>query len=202
MRSAYASYFVLLYWTSWFYCSLWITFCCDSSLVSFPGPAGVFWLPRFVIWQSVRCGGGERVFLFCFHLPLVILYHHNQMCPQQSWPVPLCGQLRTSREKGKKVKVIWLCPTLCNPMVYTVHGILQSRILEWVVFPLSRGPSQPRDWTWVSHIVGRFFTSWGTSEALERFFTNSSLELTLTSIYVFHFPSVEPIRISFHWITD
>ena len=41
----------------------------------------------------------------------------------------------------------------------TVHGILQARILEWVVFPFSRGSSQPRDQTQVSHISGRFFTS-------------------------------------------
>ena len=34
-----------------------------------------------------------------------------------------------------------------HPMDYTVHGILQARILEWVVFPFSRGSSQPRDWT-------------------------------------------------------
>ena len=27
------------------------------------------------------------------------------------------------------------CPTLCDPMDYTVHGILQARILEWVAFP-------------------------------------------------------------------
>ena len=33
------------------------------------------------------------------------------------------------------VKVAQLCPTLCNPMDYTVHGILQARILEWVPFP-------------------------------------------------------------------
>ena len=32
-------------------------------------------------------------------------------------------------------------------MDYTVHGILQARILEWVAFPLSRGSSQPRDRT-------------------------------------------------------
>ena len=31
-----------------------------------------------------------------------------------------------------KVKVIQLSPTLCNSMDYTVHGILQARILEWV----------------------------------------------------------------------
>ena len=34
-----------------------------------------------------------------------------------------------------KVKVAQLCPTLCDPMDYTVHGILQVRILEWVAFP-------------------------------------------------------------------
>ena len=40
-----------------------------------------------------------------------------------------------------------------------VHGILQARILEWVAFHFSRGSSQPRDRTQVSHIAGRFFTS-------------------------------------------
>ena len=39
---------------------------------------------------------------------------------------------------GSEVKVAQSCPTLCNPMDYTVHGILQARILEWVVFPFSR----------------------------------------------------------------
>ena len=34
-----------------------------------------------------------------------------------------------------KVKITQLSPALCNPMVYTVHGILQARILEWVAFP-------------------------------------------------------------------
>ena len=40
-----------------------------------------------------------------------------------------------------KAKVIWSCPTLCNPMDYAVHVILQARILEWVAFPFSRGSS-------------------------------------------------------------
>ena len=58
-----------------------------------------------------------------------------------------------------EVKVAHSCLTLCNPMDYTVHGILQARILEWVAVPFSKGSSQPRDWTQVSHIAGRFFTS-------------------------------------------
>ena len=52
-------------------------------------------------------------------------------------------------------------------MDYTVHGILQARILQWVAFPFSRESSQPRDQTQVSYIVGRFFTSWATREAQE-----------------------------------
>ena len=40
----------------------------------------------------------------------------------------------------------------------TVHGILQARLLEWVAFSFSRGSSQPRDQTQVSHIAGEFFT--------------------------------------------
>ena len=42
-------------------------------------------------------------------------------------------------------------------MDYTVHGVLQARILKWVAIPYSRGSSQPRDGTQVSHIAGRFF---------------------------------------------
>ena len=50
----------------------------------------------------------------------------------------------------RKVKVPQLCLTLCDPMDYTVHGILQARILKWVAIPFSRRSSQPRDRTQVS----------------------------------------------------
>ena len=52
-------------------------------------------------------------------------------------------------------------------MDYTVHGILQARILEWVAFPFSRRSSQPRDQTQVFHIAGRFFICWATRETQE-----------------------------------
>ena len=64
-----------------------------------------------------------------------------------------------------KVKVAQLCPILCDPVDYTVDGILQAGILEWVAFPSSRESSQPRDQTQVSRIAGRFFTSWATRKA-------------------------------------
>ena len=49
-----------------------------------------------------------------------------------------------------KMKVTQSCPTLCNPIDYTVHGIFQARVLEWVAFHFSRGSSQTRDQTQVS----------------------------------------------------
>ena len=68
--------------------------------------------------------------------------------------------------KWSEVKVAQSCLTLCNPMDYTVHGILQARMLGWIAVLFSRGCSQPSDWTQVSHIVGRFFTRWATREIL------------------------------------
>ena len=52
-----------------------------------------------------------------------------------------------------------LCdPTDCSPPDFSVHGILQARILEWIAIPFSRETSQPRDRALVSRIAGRFFT--------------------------------------------
>ena len=72
--------------------------------------------------------------------------------------------------KEQKVLVTQSCPTLCNPMDYSlpvssVHGSLQARILEWEAIPFSTGSSPPRDWTQVSHIAGRWFNLWATREA-------------------------------------
>ena len=68
-----------------------------------------------------------------------------------------------------KVLVSQPCVTLCDPLDYRLsllcHRILQARRLEWVAIPFSRGSSQCRDWTWVSHIAGRFFTVWNTRKA-------------------------------------
>ena len=79
-----------------------------------------------------------------------------------------------------KIKVAPACLTLWG---YTVHGILQARILEWVAFPFSRESSQARDWTQVSHIAGGFFTCWATKEAFvddsrhQKYFSNMKIQL-------------------------
>ena len=56
--------------------------------------------------------------------------------------------------------------SLLDTMDYTVHGILQARILEWVAFPFSRGSSPHRNWTRVSCVAGRYFTNWAMREAV------------------------------------
>ena len=63
------------------------------------------------------------------------------------------------------MKVTQLSPTLCDPMDCAIHAILQVRILECIAFPFSRGSSQPRYRTQVSHVADGFFTSWVTREA-------------------------------------
>ena len=81
------------------------------------------------------------------------------------WASKTCNSQPRSRTQLSKTQVTQSCQTLCDPVDYTVCGILQARILEWVAFPFSRGSSQPRDWTQVSCIAGGFFTNWTIREA-------------------------------------
>ena len=65
--------------------------------------------------------------------------------------------------------VTQLCPTLCDPMDcslpgFSVHGISQARILEWVAISFSRGSSRPSDWTHVSWIGRWILYHWATTE--------------------------------------
>ena len=64
----------------------------------------------------------------------------------------------------------------CSSPHSSVLGISQAKILEWIIIPFSRGSSQPSDWTWVSHIAGRFFTISATREAPYYFRTLISSE--------------------------
>ena len=75
-----------------------------------------------------------------------------------SLPTEQPGKPQTKVEM--KVKVAQSCPALCDLMDYTVHGILQVRILEWVAFPFSWGSSQTQGLNTGLCIAGRFFTNW------------------------------------------
>ena len=75
-----------------------------------------------------------------------------------------------------------------NPPSFSVRGILQAIILEWVAIPFSRESSWPRGRIWVSSIVSRFFTIWGTREA-----PNSSCWENFRILAFFHY-SQNPFR--------
>ena len=71
--------------------------------------------------------------------------------------------------KLKESEVAQSCRTPCDPMDCSppgssIHGFFQARILEWVAISFYRRSSRPRDWTGVSHIVGRRFTILATGE--------------------------------------
>ena len=111
------------------------------------------------LWYCLTTSSSAAPFSFCF----------------QSFPASGSFLSQTFVSHGQsfgamkvkvKAKVLWSCPTLCDPMDYTVYGILKARILEWVAFPFFMGSSQPRDYTQVSRIAGGFFASWATREAL------------------------------------
>ena len=94
----------------------------------------------------------------------------------------------------KKSEVAQSCPTLCDPMDCSppgssIHGIFQARILEWVAISFSRRSSWPRDWTWVSHIVGRRFTIWATREVRMLKYQNTKAPIHQASVDFLSFPS-------------
>ena len=86
-------------------------------------------------------------------------------------------------------------------MDYTIHGLLQARILEWVAFPFSRASSQPTDWSQVSHIAGVCFTNWGIREALFELWGNTIQPITGLNfsriILVYDFEDFKDINKSF-----
>ena len=115
----------------------------------------------FSVWSSMIPRDAAGIWKIFNHLKTVLLWNSSSYPHFAVW--------RTWGSVAHmwvcEVKVAQSCPTLCNPIDYTVHGILQARILEWVAFPFSSGSSQSRDGTQVSRIAGRFFTSWATQEA-------------------------------------
>ena len=94
------------------------------------------------------------------------------LSPEAPAPAPHPGRQGclypdSSRSIPALVALWWptLCdPTDCGPPGSSVHGLLQTRTLEWVAISFFRGPSRPRDRTRVSCVASRFFTVWATRE--------------------------------------
>ena len=77
--------------------------------------------------------------------------------------------------KCRALKIFVTPWTVACQAPLSMELILQTRILKWVAIPFSRGSSQPRDWTQVSCIAGRFFAFWATRETLKILMLNVTL---------------------------
>ena len=92
-----------------------------------------------------------------------LLSWQNEICPNSPNLALCCHSLLPS--SGLPIGYIFR-PHGLQPTSSSVHEILQARVLEWVAISFSRGSSRPRDRTWISCTIGRFFTDWTTREAL------------------------------------
>ena len=109
----------------------------------------------------------------CVCTDILVFFATSGSCHSHIWSLCLVSEARKEcmNDQGfihsprAWMKVVQSCPTLCNPMEYRVHGVLQARILEWLDFPFSRESSQPKDRAQVSWTAGRFFTIWALREA-------------------------------------
>ena len=120
-------------------------------------PVGFSWVG---LAQGLACSKYSMNTNFWWIESICVLWEKNMMGP-------FLLLIYSTLNDSLKVKIVQPCMALCNPMNYTVHGIIQARILEWAAFPFSRGSSQPRAWTQVSCIADRFFTVWANREAQE-----------------------------------
>ena len=131
---------------------------------------------HFPLSPSLTSGNPQSVLwvyeVFFFFLKIYIIQYlsfsdwfHLAQCPQgpsingkislfsNGWKIFHCIYIL-------KGKVSQSCQTLCDPIDYAVHWILQARILEWVAFPFFSASSQARTPTEVYYIAGGFLTNW------------------------------------------
>ena len=124
------------------------------------------------MWNECNC-----VIVWGF-FGIAFLWDWNENWPLQScgpyWVFQICWHqycyLNHLHITQSESEVAQSCLTLCDPMDcslpgFSVHGIFQASVLEWLAISFSRGSSWPRDQTQVSHIAGRHFTLWATREA-------------------------------------
>ena len=118
----------------------------------------------YLVWGWQLGGFSWRSDIFNYRSEWVGVYRQSGWRP--AFQAERCAKaLRQESEN----EVAQSCPTLCDTMDsslpgFSVHGILQARILEWVTISFSRGSSQSRDRTWVSCIGGRCFKLWAIRE--------------------------------------
>ena len=115
-------------------------------------PALPFWMSALQNCEGINVVSSHQVCGHCYSSPGRWI-----QAPSQHLELEDKFQGRESESE-----VTQSCPTLCDPTDcnlpgFSIHGIFQARILEWVAISFSRGSSRPRDRTQVSRIVGRCF---------------------------------------------
>ena len=115
------------------------------------------------IWMFLLLSYWEQTFYEQFFFPVCLGAH--------LWELLYIPGIRIPPQENMKVKVAQSCPTVCDPVDYIVHGILQARILEWVAFPFSRGSSQPRSPTLQEYSL----PAWATREDHRKIWMYSNL---------------------------
>ena len=83
-------------------------------------------------WETQWAISFGKFIIWCNHHYLPVLDHFPHLKKE---PCSLSCHSPSSLPQPLKVKVAQSCLALCHPMDYTVHGILQARILEWAAFP-------------------------------------------------------------------
>ena len=154
--------------------SIWSPQLCQASV---PGTRSLlitqFWENTIVLgwdssWKLWVSWIRKLLFYICWPLELSIMLSFRQLA---SW---LCECV--AEPVKRFLSAVSVCsfmfnscdPVDCRSPGFSVHGIFQARILEWVTISYSRGSSWPRDWTWVfciSCMAGEFFTASATWEA-------------------------------------
>ena len=117
----------------------------------------VLWCPHNQAQgQASRRGWNGYLLCWCFH----IWQHLKLQSPEHTPPHPHVGDGGLTKS----------CPTLATPWTVACQAplsmrlFLQARGMEWIAIFLSRGSSPPRDWTQISWIAGKFFSSWATGQ--------------------------------------
>ena len=135
---------------------------CTLTLMGLPPPPGHFLTPSLVSSMSPLGPQTLPSFLTSQTLGSTLITTLYQSLAL------LCTPVAPTRGPTVCFDLLWACLvaqsclTVCDRVDCglpgsSVHGVLQVRILQWVAMPYSRGSSQPRNQTQVSHVAGRFF---------------------------------------------
>ena len=121
----------------------------------------------YVYLQVVVAILNQDIWLIDYNFYVIVIF---QALRYSTRILPLSLTLPFRSADESESGVAQSCLTLCDPMDSSppnssIHGIFQARARERVVIFFSKGSSWPRDQTQVSHIAGRRFAIWATSEA-------------------------------------